>query len=83
MAGDVIDKREIAPLDLFVMVMDTAESPRTFVAVTVTCDMTIPPLAVVAADAANGTPAASTSAPQPANDHNAVSDFLTSGYYQS
>lgn len=81
-AGDAMENSEMGPLESFVIVIDTAESPSAFAAVTVTCEITTPPLEVVAASA-TGAPIVNISAPQTVNDQSAASDFLTVEYYQS
>jgi hypothetical protein len=78
--GEVTDMSEIGPLALFVMVIVTAELPRSFAAVTVTRDKMTPFLVDEAATA--GVANARVSPLHAAIDHNAASDFLTSEYYQ-
>lgn len=72
---------EMGPLALLVMVIDTAELPPSFAAVTVTCDKTTSLLVDEAARA--GVTIVSVRPQHAAIDPSAASDFLTSEYYQS
>jgi hypothetical protein len=80
-SGEETEISEIAPLQLFTMVIDTAEFPRRPVAVTVTCDNT---MLLVAGEAARAGETDVRASPQHAvTDHTTTSTFLTGEYYQS
>jgi hypothetical protein len=80
-SGEETEISEIAPLELFTMVIDTAEFPRRLVAVTVTCDNTTPLLGDEAAR--DGVTDVSARPQHAITDHAAASTFLTGEYYQS
>jgi hypothetical protein len=80
-SGEVTEISEIGPLELFTMVIDTAEFPRRLVAVTVTCDKTTSLFAGEAARA--GVTDVSASPQHAVTDHTTASTFLTAEYYQS
>lgn len=79
--GEVMDTSEIGPLERFLIVIDIAESPLIFAAVTVTREMTTSLFGAEAATA--GTTNARESPQQAAIDNSRASDFLTVEYYQS
>lgn len=75
--------REIGLLELFVIVIETAESPRSRAAVTVTCDTTTPFFAGLVAKAGVAKARARASPHEATAENCMASDFLTSEYYQS
>lgn len=66
--------------EMFLIVIEMAESPRMSAAVTVTCERTTPDLAETPDDGRVG---ASASPQQPTINNATLSDFLTAEYYQS
>jgi hypothetical protein len=79
-SGEVTERSEIGPLEIFSIVIETAELPLNFAAVTVTCDTTTPSPCDVADE---GVASASEGALQIPIVATKVRNFLTSEFYQS